>query len=89
MDPPIPFPSGASKNHGNNIQMQKQSETERESGIENIRQGGLESMQYSRSWSCSMGRWVMSAIDQSFDTAFSGTVREYRGRRREQRSIRR
>jgi hypothetical protein len=27
-----------------------------------IPHGGLESMQYSRSWSCSIGGWVMSAI---------------------------
>lgn len=27
-----------------------------------VRHGGLESMQYSRSWSCSMGGWAISAI---------------------------
>lgn len=30
--------------------------------IVELPQGGLESMQYSRSWSCSMGGWLMSAI---------------------------
>lgn len=29
---------------------------------ESIPHGGLESKQYSRSWSCSIGKWVMSAI---------------------------
>ena len=28
--------------------------------------GGLESMQYSRSWSCSIGGWVMSAIVEGY-----------------------
>ena len=32
---------------------------------EGIPQGGLESMQYSRSWSWSMGWWVMSAIGEA------------------------
>lgn len=33
----------------------------REKRWESIRQGGLESMQYSRSWSCSIGGWLISA----------------------------
>lgn len=32
---------------------------------QSIPQGGLKSMQYSRSWSCSMGRWVISAIGEA------------------------
>lgn len=34
----------------------------REREKEILPHGGLESMQYSRSWSCSIGGWVMSAI---------------------------
>lgn len=68
MDPTTHFPSGVSKDHRKQHSNAKR-RRERERGRENIRHGGLESMQYSRSWSCSMGRWVMSAIDESFDTA--------------------
>lgn len=32
-----------------------------------IPQGGLESKQHSRSWSCSIGKWVMSAIVLDWD----------------------
>lgn len=40
--------------------------------------GGLESMQYSRSWSCSIGGWVMSAIVVSL------TEEKQRGKRRKE-----
>jgi leucyl aminopeptidase len=45
-------------------------ERERERGLP---QGGLESMQYSRSWSCSMGGWLMSAIGEASEKSFSQT----------------
>lgn len=41
--------------HIKHVHEYEQKETER------VPQGGLESMQYSRSWSCSMGGWLMSA----------------------------
>jgi len=62
-------------------------ESERE---RRVRQGGLESMQYSRSWSCSIGGWLISAMatpphKQNKKTKSPFPMNRHRGGRRRRR----